>query len=265
MDANPAGAGSRLPAYRALTHHGLGMACEFRRFHTTRHRDQRLGHSTKGLRPPYRKWNGMHHAPLRRSHQHRISACRAGPNATDDIPEPLAELRSVSRQKLVVRRKDGNVVYTYCDPDACRHGCAARPNEYSPYEDLIVNGGRESPCIAETTPGAVAYRVAVFCDGIPVEGRWRKLRPPDVAARGVARVVRDRGRGNALPPGDAAVLSERTTALDESPLRQVGLDDAVLCSAQDVPLLLLNRQSVVGTASGDSRSESSRGCKGAGD
>lgn len=56
--ANLAGAGSRLPAYRALPHHGLGMACEFRRFRTARHRDQRLRHSTKGLGPPTESGTG---------------------------------------------------------------------------------------------------------------------------------------------------------------------------------------------------------------
>jgi hypothetical protein len=69
----------------------------------------------------------MRHDSPQRSHQRRAFARRSRvPNAIDDIPERLAELQSMPRQELVVRSKDGNVVYTYADPDACRCGCGGR-------------------------------------------------------------------------------------------------------------------------------------------
>ena len=109
--ANLAGAGCRLSAYRALTHHGLGMACEFRRFRTTRHRYQRSARTTKDQDTPTKSRTLVRQDPPQRSHQHRASARRGRvPNATDDILERLAKLQSRSRQKLVVRSKDCNVV-----------------------------------------------------------------------------------------------------------------------------------------------------------
>jgi len=36
-----------------------------------------------------------------------------------DTPERVAALASMPREKLVVRSKDGNVVYTYADPEKC--------------------------------------------------------------------------------------------------------------------------------------------------
>ncbi|TMA95483.1 MAG: hypothetical protein E6J77_02330 [Deltaproteobacteria bacterium] len=36
-----------------------------------------------------------------------------------DTPERVAALASMPREKLVVRSKDGNVVYPYADPEKC--------------------------------------------------------------------------------------------------------------------------------------------------
>ena len=37
-----------------------------------------------------------------------------------DSPERLAHLRSMSPLKLVARDKDGQVIYTFADPERCR-------------------------------------------------------------------------------------------------------------------------------------------------
>lgn len=55
-----------------------------------------------------------------------------------DTPERLTDLNSMPRQKLVVRSKDGNVVYTYADPDNCHCLYVGGPKEYSAYERLRV-------------------------------------------------------------------------------------------------------------------------------
>ena len=55
-----------------------------------------------------------------------------------DTPERLTDLNSMPRQKLVVRSKDGNVVYTYADPDKCHCFYVGGPKEYSTYERLRV-------------------------------------------------------------------------------------------------------------------------------
>jgi hypothetical protein len=293
VDANLARASSRLSAYRAVTHHGLGMACEFWRFRTARHRDQRVGHSTKGLGPPTKSGTGctttrcseatsteyLTAAPGRmrpticssgspnfsRCHDGswstRVGAARLSPYehltangkiATGCAVVPFVGL--VGWRPPRSRRPDG---FALSWGPWCGEAAASIAGQVDNGSQFLVAGVQVLAGYREASSSGVRRhragpreslhrrnnswsgrlsRVAVFCDGIPVEGRWRKLRPSDVAARGVARVVRDRGRGNAVPPGDAAVLSELTTALDESPLRQVGLDDAVLWLGPRRPL-----------------------------
>jgi len=48
-----------------------------------------------------------------------------------DTPQRLADLNSMPPRKLVVRSNDGNVVYTYADPDKCRCVYVGGPKEYS--------------------------------------------------------------------------------------------------------------------------------------
>ena len=55
-----------------------------------------------------------------------------------DTPERLTDLNSMPRQKLVVRSKDGNVVYIYADPNSCHCLYIGGPKEYSAYERLRV-------------------------------------------------------------------------------------------------------------------------------
>jgi len=55
-----------------------------------------------------------------------------------DTPQRLADLNSMPRQKLVVRSKDGTVVYTYADPDKCHCLYVGGPKEYSALQRLGV-------------------------------------------------------------------------------------------------------------------------------
>ena len=55
-----------------------------------------------------------------------------------DTPQRLADLNSMPRQKLVVRSKDGTVVYTYADPDKCHCLYVGGPKEYSALQRLRV-------------------------------------------------------------------------------------------------------------------------------
>lgn len=55
-----------------------------------------------------------------------------------DTPERLADLNTMPPLKLVVRGKDGNVVYTFSDPEKCRCLYVGGPKEYSEYERLRV-------------------------------------------------------------------------------------------------------------------------------
>jgi hypothetical protein len=55
-----------------------------------------------------------------------------------DTPEQAADLKSLPARKLVPQNKDGNVVYTYADPDKCHCLYVGGPTEYSTYERLRV-------------------------------------------------------------------------------------------------------------------------------
>jgi len=59
-----------------------------------------------------------------------------------DTPERVAALESMPRERLVVRSKDGNVVYTYADPDKCHCLYVGGPKEYSALQRMRVQ--RES-------------------------------------------------------------------------------------------------------------------------
>jgi len=53
-----------------------------------------------------------------------------------DTPEGQEDLRSMPPHRIVRRTKDGNVVYTYSDPDGCHCVYVGGDNEYSKYERL---------------------------------------------------------------------------------------------------------------------------------
>jgi len=72
-----------------------------------------------------------------------------------DTPERLTDLNSMPRQKLVVRSKDGNLVYTYADPNNCHCLYIGGPKEYSAYERLRVETeiARDNADAAKDWPG----------------------------------------------------------------------------------------------------------------
>jgi len=55
-----------------------------------------------------------------------------------DTPERVAALASMPREKLVVRSKDGNVVYTYADPEKCHCLYVGGPKEYAALQQIGV-------------------------------------------------------------------------------------------------------------------------------
>ena len=55
-----------------------------------------------------------------------------------DTPERQEDLRSVPPHRIVTRTKDGNVVYTYADPDNCHCVFVGGDKDYSEYERLRV-------------------------------------------------------------------------------------------------------------------------------
>lgn len=65
-----------------------------------------------------------------------------------DTPERLADLKSMPSWKLVARRTDGKVVYTYADPEWCQCFYVGGPEEYSAYGRLTLRQvihGNDSP------------------------------------------------------------------------------------------------------------------------
>ncbi len=75
-----------------------------------------------------------------------------------DTPQRLADLNSMPPRKLVVQSKNGNVVYTYADPDKCRCVYVGGPKEYSALQRARV--GKE---IADETDSGLGW---------PGLGRW---------------------------------------------------------------------------------------------
>jgi hypothetical protein len=56
-----------------------------------------------------------------------------------DTPERREDLRSGPPHRIMRRTKNGNVEYTYADPDSCRCVYVGGAKEYSEYERLRVN------------------------------------------------------------------------------------------------------------------------------
>jgi hypothetical protein len=55
-----------------------------------------------------------------------------------DTQEKLANLRTMPPRKLISQSKDGNLVYSYADPDYCQCLYVGGPKEYSAYQRLTV-------------------------------------------------------------------------------------------------------------------------------
>jgi hypothetical protein len=55
-----------------------------------------------------------------------------------DTPKKLANLRTMPPRKLISQSKDGNLVYSYADPDYCQCLYVGGPTEYSAYQRLAV-------------------------------------------------------------------------------------------------------------------------------
>jgi hypothetical protein len=55
-----------------------------------------------------------------------------------ETPEKLTNLRTMPPRQLVSQAKDGNMVYTYADPDYCQCLYVGGPTEYSAYQRLAV-------------------------------------------------------------------------------------------------------------------------------
>ena len=55
-----------------------------------------------------------------------------------DTPERLAHLDTIPPLKLVPRDTDGNIVYTFSDPQGCHCLYVGGPKEYSKYRQLRV-------------------------------------------------------------------------------------------------------------------------------
>ena len=55
-----------------------------------------------------------------------------------DTPEKLANLRTKPPRKLISHSKDGNLVYSYADPDYCQCLYVGGSTEYSAYQRLAV-------------------------------------------------------------------------------------------------------------------------------
>jgi hypothetical protein len=55
-----------------------------------------------------------------------------------ETPEKLTNLRTMPACQLVSQAKDGNMVYTYADPDYCQCLYVGGPKEYSAYQRLAV-------------------------------------------------------------------------------------------------------------------------------
>lgn len=56
-----------------------------------------------------------------------------------DTPAKLANLKALPPLKMQTRTKDGNIVYSYADPDNCKCLYVGSPKEYQEYKRLEVN------------------------------------------------------------------------------------------------------------------------------
>jgi hypothetical protein len=57
-----------------------------------------------------------------------------------DTPERQEALRSMPPYQIVSKTQDGNIVYTYADPDHCRCLYIGGHEEYSRYERIRAGG-----------------------------------------------------------------------------------------------------------------------------
>ena len=55
-----------------------------------------------------------------------------------DTPEKLAHLKTLPPYKVQTRTREGNVVYSYADPDNCKCLYVGCPKEYQEYKRLEV-------------------------------------------------------------------------------------------------------------------------------
>jgi len=56
-----------------------------------------------------------------------------------DKPEQHQDLTAMPPYKLVARNKNGNVVYTFADPENCHCLYVGGPKEFSEYQRLVVD------------------------------------------------------------------------------------------------------------------------------
>ena len=60
-----------------------------------------------------------------------------------DTPEKLANLRAMPPRELVSQVKDGNVTYSYADPDYCQCVYVGGSEAYAAYQRLLVEKKRD--------------------------------------------------------------------------------------------------------------------------
>jgi hypothetical protein len=68
-----------------------------------------------------------------------------------DTPAKLANLRAMPPRRLVSQEMDGNVVYSYADPDYCQCMYVGGPEEYSAYLYLFAGKWRDRVRLEATT------------------------------------------------------------------------------------------------------------------
>jgi hypothetical protein len=68
-----------------------------------------------------------------------------------DTPEKLANLRAMPPRKLVSQVKDGNVTYSYADPDYCQCMYVGGSEEYSAYRYLFAGKKSDRQRLEATT------------------------------------------------------------------------------------------------------------------
>lgn len=68
-----------------------------------------------------------------------------------DTPEKLANLRAMPPHELVSQMKDGNVVYSYADPDYCQCTYVGGSEEYSAYQHLFAGKKGDRQRLEATT------------------------------------------------------------------------------------------------------------------
>ena len=68
-----------------------------------------------------------------------------------DTPEKLANLRAMPPRELVSQVKEGNVVYSYADPDYCQCMYVGGSEEYSAYRLLFAGKKSDRQRLEATT------------------------------------------------------------------------------------------------------------------